>query len=553
MPFDVDKKHPAAMPSDVDTKTKMAKSISTANFYYHGPWDYFMSHKQNEAGRAVALITRDLEQRGKKVWLDVNMQDCSVAAMKEGVHNSHCFVCVLSDGYFESDFCRSEAQWAQAAGKQIILCHIEGINVGAALQSKPGGFDQIGHRASIQLVVSDPDFRQVSVQKLLEEAGEVSTKAAEERARRGREAETAAELEQGRAATKAAQHEAQAEKDEAKAVQKSAPEDNAGSVSPDANVPVVQGKQVAPEEKPAAEGNPGYVPHYKTPFVMTNGKHYARYVAGALWNVAWVDAASDATEFVVAKDASGVECFVTVLECDGIRRWVYSRGREMLSLVEMLIFEEGTVVESGANAARYYTRGMHLYDAPSKEEFVATGKLGASSFHMVRAGSVSSNAKAPVQGKQVAPEKPAAEGNPGYVPHYKTPFKMTKGGKHYAQYVAGCLWNVAWVDAASDATEFVVAKDASGVECFVTVLECDGARRWVYSNHPVAMLEIGYTFEEGTVVESGCNMARYYTHEMHLYDAPSKKEFMATGKLGASNFHMVRAGQPPPVLRSPLT
>ena len=38
-----------------------------------GPWDFFLSHVQRESGRAVALISRDLEIAGKRVWLDVNM------------------------------------------------------------------------------------------------------------------------------------------------------------------------------------------------------------------------------------------------------------------------------------------------------------------------------------------------------------------------------------------------------------------------------------------------------------------------------------------------
>ena len=171
------------MPDDVDTKTAPAKKV-----YNSGPWDFFISHKQSEAGRAVALITRDLEQRGKTVWLDVNMDDCSEAAMMEGVEDSQYFVCVLSDGYFASTFCRKEALRAQAAGKQIILCHNEGVNVGEALQSKPEGFEQIGVSTSIQLVISDPRNRKLSVQRLLEAAGEETVKAAEERARRERPA-----------------------------------------------------------------------------------------------------------------------------------------------------------------------------------------------------------------------------------------------------------------------------------------------------------------------------------------------------------------------------
>ena len=96
-----------------------------------GPWDYFFSHKQTETGRAVALICSDLTDCGKKVWLDVNMDDCGVPAMMEGVAQSKNFVIVLSDGYFESTYCCDEAREAMSLGKNVILCHAEGLNVGA--------------------------------------------------------------------------------------------------------------------------------------------------------------------------------------------------------------------------------------------------------------------------------------------------------------------------------------------------------------------------------------------------------------------------------------
>ena len=132
-----------------------------------GPWDFFISHVQRESGRAVALISRDLEIAGKRVWLDVNMDNCSEAAMMEGVDNSSNFVLVLSPGYCESSYCVAEVNRALQSGKNIILCHDEGVNVGAALKAKPPEFESIGSETSIQLVVSDPAFRKVAVDKIL--------------------------------------------------------------------------------------------------------------------------------------------------------------------------------------------------------------------------------------------------------------------------------------------------------------------------------------------------------------------------------------------------
>ena len=85
-------------------------------------------------------------------------------------------------------------------------------------QSKPSEFEQIGQRASVQLVVSDPAFRQVSVQKLLEAAGEETTKAVEERARREREAEAkTAKAETANAKAETAKAKAETEKAKAEA------------------------------------------------------------------------------------------------------------------------------------------------------------------------------------------------------------------------------------------------------------------------------------------------------------------------------------------------
>jgi hypothetical protein len=87
------------------------------------PWDFFMSHVQRESGRAVALITMDLTMAGKKVWLDVNMNDCGTPAMMEWVEHSNTFMLVLSDGYFDSQFCVMELRRAISLWKKIVLCH----------------------------------------------------------------------------------------------------------------------------------------------------------------------------------------------------------------------------------------------------------------------------------------------------------------------------------------------------------------------------------------------------------------------------------------------
>ena len=58
----------------------------------------------------------------------------STQAMMEGVDNSNNFVIVLSEGYFQSSYAVMEVRRALEMRKNIILCHAEGLNVGAALK-----------------------------------------------------------------------------------------------------------------------------------------------------------------------------------------------------------------------------------------------------------------------------------------------------------------------------------------------------------------------------------------------------------------------------------
>ena len=145
-------------------------------------WDFFLSHKQADMGRAVALLEGDLRERKYKSWLDVKMKDCSVPAMMHGVEHSRFFVLVLSEHYFESDYCKMELFKAIELGKPVVLTHREGLDVGTALrlmkEALLGTSEEMDRAVagivrctSIQLVVSDADFARMTVSKILEAAG----------------------------------------------------------------------------------------------------------------------------------------------------------------------------------------------------------------------------------------------------------------------------------------------------------------------------------------------------------------------------------------------
>ena len=93
-----------------------------------GRWDFFISHTQrNDAAVALAeKLYSSLKQRGKTVWLDVNMERRDEAAMEEGVRKSGCVIAVITDGdgvpgnaYFERPFCLKELQWGMESRKYI--------------------------------------------------------------------------------------------------------------------------------------------------------------------------------------------------------------------------------------------------------------------------------------------------------------------------------------------------------------------------------------------------------------------------------------------------
>lgn len=140
----------------------------------HSTWEFFVSHVQRESGGCAASMVAELERMGKTSWLDVNMNDQSEGAMIEGVMFSDAFILILTDGYFQSEYCKKELTCAMDCGKKVILCHPEGTNVGAAIRKAPTlhGRRVVGNEQSVQLVTSNPHHRRTSAQMLLQKLSE---------------------------------------------------------------------------------------------------------------------------------------------------------------------------------------------------------------------------------------------------------------------------------------------------------------------------------------------------------------------------------------------
>jgi hypothetical protein len=130
-----------------------------------GRWKYFVSHVQRECKLEAVMLANEWGK--EQCWLDRFMEDKSVAAMEEGVKGSEIFVCILSDGYFDSEYCCNEMRWAFETKKPIISTYRIGVNVGALLNKAPEEFRaQIKAIDSMKLDADDSDYFEVSMKKI---------------------------------------------------------------------------------------------------------------------------------------------------------------------------------------------------------------------------------------------------------------------------------------------------------------------------------------------------------------------------------------------------
>ena len=105
----------------------------------------------------------------------VHVEDKSAAAMEEGVKGSEVFVCILSEGYFQSKYCCNEMRWALENEKPIVSTYKNGVNVGALLKTAPDDFrDRIKAIDSIPLNADDADFFVVCMSKITKRLGKLS-------------------------------------------------------------------------------------------------------------------------------------------------------------------------------------------------------------------------------------------------------------------------------------------------------------------------------------------------------------------------------------------
>jgi len=155
-----------------------------------GAWHFMISYTQR-SDRAIALATKlekDLAHRGYSVWLDVNMNDKSEAAMKEAVEHSMVVLALITGGapnldddnaYLKRAFCLSELRWAFSAitDPNLPLKHLQPLvrmddknNIGAFIAMAPDDLKHIGNIDFVDLNTTDNNYWTVGVENILKKA-----------------------------------------------------------------------------------------------------------------------------------------------------------------------------------------------------------------------------------------------------------------------------------------------------------------------------------------------------------------------------------------------
>jgi len=145
-----------------------------------GRYAFFLSHTQRD--NASMLMASDIrntmeKKYGLESWMDVEMEDRSEQAMKDGVENSSFFIaCITDDGtnpYWSRPYCKKEFQWAVDNGKTIIpVIRIEDVSRRDEFMTKMADEGlPIGNYDIKKWDRSNPDDKEGSCKNILRAAG----------------------------------------------------------------------------------------------------------------------------------------------------------------------------------------------------------------------------------------------------------------------------------------------------------------------------------------------------------------------------------------------
>ena len=146
-----------------------------------GHWEYFISHTQrDEKAKLLAFeLYTGLQSEGHTCWLDVVMADKSEKAMQEGVVRSRVVICVLTEQYFEREYCLKELRWATQATPPVPIKPVvraeDKQSIGSFLANAPEDLQFLGGIDIIHFDRSDAEYRNLGLQKLIRFKNELAT------------------------------------------------------------------------------------------------------------------------------------------------------------------------------------------------------------------------------------------------------------------------------------------------------------------------------------------------------------------------------------------
>ena len=141
------------------------------------------TQKNPTAAKLAVSLYYKLREMGFNVWLDVQADDKSEAAMKKNVEGAKFVIAIISDGagvegcaYFERPFCIKELRWAKAAGKYIqpVVDASDKDNIGPFMNMAPDDLQFLRSVDFIHFDQKDAEFFQVGLQKLFRKAGDAT-------------------------------------------------------------------------------------------------------------------------------------------------------------------------------------------------------------------------------------------------------------------------------------------------------------------------------------------------------------------------------------------
>ena len=141
------------------------------------------TQKNPTAAKLAVSLYYKLREMGFNVWLDVQADDKSEAAMKKNVEGAKFVIAIISDGagvegngYFERPFCLKELRWAKAAGTYIqpIVDSTDKSRIGEFLGMAPADLKDLGSVDFVDFNQTDDDFFSLGVTKVLKKAADAT-------------------------------------------------------------------------------------------------------------------------------------------------------------------------------------------------------------------------------------------------------------------------------------------------------------------------------------------------------------------------------------------